>query len=265
MGLKSQPFKKGFGRCAFCEQGGKGSREHIWPKWAHPYLPNVPHSHIRQRTKGPLILEEWQREGPPSSITVAAVCQDCNNGWMSRMEAAAKPWLLPILQRQPISFDAIAQNCLARYFVMKSMVADLSRNAEVVFIQTERTAFFKSRAIPAELYVVLYHYPEPVNKAAQYNKETLRQRSGLATSVAKNDSRSGNFTFRFGSAFMQILFLRKLKGEFIRDAKPTIKLHPSAGTTVNWPPSTALNIQEAHALQHILEIRSRQWGVRFAE
>ncbi|PSR20353.1 MAG: hypothetical protein C7B45_15330 [Sulfobacillus acidophilus] len=71
-------------RCVFCGASGPMTREHVWPDWlSRTGFPNEP----TVIESGPLnrLPSEF---GPmrPLSTTVKAVCDKCNNGWMSRLE-----------------------------------------------------------------------------------------------------------------------------------------------------------------------------------
>lgn len=80
---------EGLGRkCIFCE-GEPVSREHLWPQWLAEVVPAdaaIECSHTWQRgTSEP--TEFAQR---PFQLTVRAVCENCNGGWMSVIENEAK-------------------------------------------------------------------------------------------------------------------------------------------------------------------------------
>jgi hypothetical protein len=90
--------------CIFC--GGRPlTREHIWPDWFRAHLPRtLPFYH-----SGRIVLNEdntkthssKKTSGDPKSRKLRIVCNKCNNEWMSGVQNAAKPILIPLLRRGP--------------------------------------------------------------------------------------------------------------------------------------------------------------------
>lgn len=78
--------------CVFCRQPGKLTNEDAWPRWliAHIVKKGAP---VNQRWGSQLGLTGFT--STQQNMTVRRVCSDCNNGWMSDLEVAAKPLLLP--------------------------------------------------------------------------------------------------------------------------------------------------------------------------
>ncbi len=85
--------------CMFCGKSG-GNEEHIVGKWILRDLGlNKMKSRIGfgvQRKTGE--MDEIEAPQPLSSFTTDAVCQTCNNTWMSQLENQVKPHLIPLLQ-----------------------------------------------------------------------------------------------------------------------------------------------------------------------
>src|SRR5689334_20907656 len=87
--------------CLFCTKKGAGilSKEHVIPRWLlnHLDLPQrdklfqgVCSSNTNELITSPRIHSTF-------NFVQGHVCQDCNNGWMSRLEAVAKPLLIPLI------------------------------------------------------------------------------------------------------------------------------------------------------------------------
>jgi len=76
--------------CAFCQRSGvKLSREHVLPHWLSTAGSDAG-EYILER--GPKIIRT-----PLIEVVTKRVCEDCNTGWMSRIEEGAKAVLEPIL------------------------------------------------------------------------------------------------------------------------------------------------------------------------
>lgn len=83
-------------------------------------------------------------------MTVAAVCQRCNNGWMAELEQRAKPMLEPMLNGRGRLLHAGGQRTLAAWVLKTAMMAEHTHGAA-------------RHAIPLEEYVHLFEHGEPSN------------------------------------------------------------------------------------------------------
>lgn len=70
------------------------------------------------------IVREW----PTTSMeqVVRAVCRECNNGWMSDLEGAAMPFVLPMMHLEPIKLDEAAQEAVAAWSVKTALMLSLT-------------------------------------------------------------------------------------------------------------------------------------------
>src|SRR5882672_4728774 len=73
--------------CAFCPATAKMTAEHVWSDWMNALFPGE--KIFRNQTD---LENEIVWSGSELDWTVKVVCEDCNTGWMSRMEEFhAKP------------------------------------------------------------------------------------------------------------------------------------------------------------------------------
>lgn len=81
-------------RCVFCGSASNLTREHVLPNWLKDIgLDLTPSLH----EAGPLNKIPRQWSARPFTATVKLVCAACNNGWLSALEADAKPVLTPLI------------------------------------------------------------------------------------------------------------------------------------------------------------------------
>ncbi len=86
--------------CKACgsEMQGDATREHILPKWLHPYIElqgvNLEHRVIDE--SGSTLL----RAHGLNNFAYRSLCQKCNNTWMSELETAVRPILLPLIEER---------------------------------------------------------------------------------------------------------------------------------------------------------------------
>ena len=125
--------KKKRGRCIFCG-GTPLSKEHIWPHWLRKHFAFDQPYNMHIGTVGALapdgkiiwgIRHDQPRTGDFRSQKLRVVCRRCNNGWMSRLQMASKPILLPFISGSWEELDARQQGIITAWVTMLAMVWEL--------------------------------------------------------------------------------------------------------------------------------------------
>ena len=122
--------------CIFCDNPA-GNREHVWPRWIlerkdlgafRLKIANVPEK----------ILNNVE-------LTVKTVCQSCNNGWMSTLEAEAMPILTEMFDDKTVVLNQEQQQIIARWLMKTSMIYDSlkGRNAPNIFYTRDQCVAFR--------------------------------------------------------------------------------------------------------------------------
>jgi hypothetical protein len=138
--MGKEAFRKGQGFCAFCQSPGL-TREHIWADWLRRYIERTLESHTESVTVANRDGETetlFRRTGDPHSRRIRCVCAACNNGWMSRLQVAVKPFLVPTLEGRRISFHRRAQGVLAAWCAMTAMVVEQLYRQQAAIPQSHR-------------------------------------------------------------------------------------------------------------------------------
>ena len=115
--------------CIFCG-GSPVTNEHAWPDWLLEFVRNAnPDTErtVYARVDGRMV-RHWTTEKPEQKVKV--VCGSCNHGWMSRLEDAAKPLLVPMFKGEQVSFDLKQQLILATWAVKTGMVFEFTPSPE---------------------------------------------------------------------------------------------------------------------------------------
>jgi hypothetical protein len=108
------------GICKFCGVDGPLTLEHLFPDWLRQALPSAMMSHYARR-KGDGTINKWRTLS--HSTTARIACGPCNNGWMSDIEGAAAPLLLPkILAATPGMLTLPEAAAVATWIYLKSLV-----------------------------------------------------------------------------------------------------------------------------------------------
>src|ERR1022692_1424630 len=140
--------------CAFCGSTKRPrGREHVFADWLNSIGLDAGQVEIHSGRLN-RVARRWTTEG--FTATVRAVCDDCNHGWLSQLEAAAKPVLTPLILGQPAELSLDDQRLIAVWAFKTALVAMLSSSNE------QRAQGY---GVPAGEYHSLYatrEHPEPL-------------------------------------------------------------------------------------------------------
>lgn len=110
--------------CIFC--GARPTtREHVWPDWLRRRLgEEETMGHTGLLELGGEVSELFSYDDKPYKTTANVVCAACNNGWMSRGEEAARPYLAGMVEGRGRELHAGGQAELARWALLKAIIFD---------------------------------------------------------------------------------------------------------------------------------------------
>jgi len=218
-------------QCVFCSRPAK-TKEHLWSDWILKGLAlKTPIRYVIGRAQ-PKILES-------PDITVKCVCRDCNNGWMSSLEAANKPIIGCLMRDISAPLDTAQQTALALWAVKTAMVADAVRKCDRRFYERGECEQLRlSSLLPANIRVWL----------ARYSGSALLTQGTDIWIAIPEAAKAGNgcaSTIIVGHLAIQVLAFR-VRPEY-RDRAITVKPKPGLweqllveiwpiSSTVTWPP-----------------------------
>jgi hypothetical protein len=112
--------------CMFCQQRKPRAREDIISNWISNELGGEPPFYLELRSgqPGQLGLSRSRVGGSLAMVKLANVCVDCNTGWMSRSEDAAKRILLPMMRGQRVRLSPSEQRILSAWSQLKCICLD---------------------------------------------------------------------------------------------------------------------------------------------
>ena len=127
--------------CLFCADSAN-SREHVWPDWL---VQSMKHRRPLRQTLGNKSAVEFTGD-----FKIRCVCEACNNGWMSDLEAKTKPLLGSLAADVSVQMDAQQQSSLAIWAVKTSMVIEAVKPqiAHRFYKPDVRKTFRESRSRP---------------------------------------------------------------------------------------------------------------------
>jgi hypothetical protein len=129
--------------CIFCGTTDGMTGEDVLPKWLRPYLvrsqtpAGVPMatggSRVTHHYTPPAGFAEnaWSSDRKEPAVITRAICQDCNTGWMSRLESEAKGILSPLVTGTATTLSAADQRTAAVWAVKTALCFEAARPAGV--------------------------------------------------------------------------------------------------------------------------------------
>ena len=132
--------------CAFCPSTAKLSGEHVFSQWMGRLFPHEKEFTVTDRFGN---QRTWVDEG--LDITVKVVCEPCNTGWMSDMEAAhAEPTMTPMMMGNvDAPFAKSEAKSLALFAFKSAVILDSSQRYRAPFFSKRiRYDFKESLFIP---------------------------------------------------------------------------------------------------------------------
>ena len=135
--------------CVFCNSPAT-SKEHIWPNWAARHIsPSAPVDHYLN-----VVEEGWldtDRSWPQKqfTMTVRAVCETCNNGWMAELEGHVKPFFEAALDGQADVLSVDLQRDLAAWALKTLMMVESQQSPDAPVIPPEEDAYVYANGEPS--------------------------------------------------------------------------------------------------------------------
>lgn len=190
------------GKCIFCEAVGKLTKEHIWADWLKKYIPkDMPNytAHRQMLWRGGRKTDRQVRlvGGDIRSMRVKCVCnskthakstprrEGCNDGRMGKLQEAAKPIVIPLIEGKSIALTARSQQILAgwiaidllfaqRHMIRRYLVSTLSKLSA-----TDRGMLTSNRSAQPQ--------PAPPSALAMCRRGRRSQRNRISLSARHRD------------------------------------------------------------------------------
>lgn len=225
--------------CIFCGRKGNISKEHFWPEWLGQYFPKgsddryISEFH-ESESKAPIRLQKrTERQGNVITKKIRVVCRECNNGWMSILEAKVKPIIAGFLTGSNFILTKDHVNDLSLWATVKSIVGEHAEEHMVLTPSVDRYLVYKDYAIP-DYFRVFVGIHSSETKAAY-----LRHSSTLSLTLAGPDPpmlrdtqrNTHTVSFLVGPILLHVVAVRVANFKFVDEIF-------SVGELVRlWPPA----------------------------
>jgi hypothetical protein len=247
--------------CIYCG-GSPTTREHIWADWLREYIPKTQLSHTAAESiiNPDFTVEETRKRwgGDPRSRRLRIVCGPCNHHWMSDLQTAVKPTLIPLIEGKGAFLSKEAQQTLAAWSAMTMICAEYFYPHRATTAVTARRWLFKHKLAPREFRIWVGNYErkswighwvhnsmritenERIEGWAIHSDGTPRANTQTVTLVVGR-----LFIHAFNCPFPEILESKKLVKP-IEDS--LVQIWPPRHSFLTWPPTTTLGDAQADSL-----------------
>lgn len=227
--------------CIFCGTPDL-TEEHIFPRWLAGILtPDVVGSDITsERTRHSTDGIETMRwpAADVASYAIRVVCAECNNGWMSDIEARAKAVLRPMVAGEQTILSPVAQLDLAAWTALKGYIVEYALGDVIVATPDEHHALLARKhpqgAVPVRIGAVERSgIPNSVTRIV-YNVGREGTQSGFAACT----------TFALGCAVLQVCHGLGITVDWTKTSEPRadhVQVNPPCPREIRWPPAVALD------------------------
>ena len=164
-------------RCVFCGWEGTLTKEHAWPKWIRDVLPKGQVKGYSQQHRiavgtGRVTEITGTLRHPAADRQVKVVCQrECNGGWMSQLELAAKPVLVPLILGERPHLSEQDQMLLAFWAAKTAMMLQFIHPADIRGIPTAHYQWvYERREAPPDMRVWLSAASDHFYRTAHYTR-----------------------------------------------------------------------------------------------
>lgn len=225
--------------CLFCSASAN-SVEHAWPEWITNQFKGRRPSAVRAE-RGGVRLPSWNVHQP--TLKIRCVCEQCNNGWMSKLEGQAQPYLQPLLIGESCYLDTAGQTVVATWAVKTAMVLEgLDPTEKRAYSQLQRERLRMRAAIPFRTSVWMAASATSDWFMSTKNRHLGEQSEGIS---------GVSVTMGFAHLVLQVLTIRVPESvdpntEITTDVRMgpwsdvTIPVWPSK-VGADWPPRLGLN------------------------
>jgi hypothetical protein len=160
------PIQRAARRCIFCGEAKVLTKEDLWPLWSRSlFIQPSPRTARREIVRVPGVggsAIRWHRfEARPEDVTkrqVRAVCAECNNGWMSRLETAAEPILTEMMWGKRMTLRKQAQRTVACWAAVKTAVYECTVRPHAVIPEGDRRHLVLHGEPPERFRIQIAHH-----------------------------------------------------------------------------------------------------------
>lgn len=251
--------------CIFCSAANV-SKEHLWSSWLHPHLAayrTPAFDEVTQTYSGsaPVGVHRKSREGWSANKRVRVVCRDCNSGWMNRIEAAARPYLMPLVEGRGVTLSDEAVERVVRWIVLKVLVCEHMQPNEYTTPLAERVAFKEHGTVPNHFRVHLGDSGDMLWGGLYERHSANLRRSDRRGPEVMTPRNIQVVSLGVGRLFINVIASREVEWDDLfvhHDGGVFPVVHPLDRKWLSWPPQRRLTLEEMNRISGALDTLLRE-------
>ena len=158
----------------------------------------------------PALEKKTERSGNLITKKFRVVCESCNNGWMSQLEESVKPFILLAIRHENMVLNSQQVAILARWVVMKVIVAEQDHDGTQVTPLNDRKNFYLNSEIPGYFRAYLACHETDSEAAYHRHSSTLAlSESGPLTDLEGMKRNTQSVSFLIGPLFFYVIACRE--------------------------------------------------------
>lgn len=149
-------------QCTFCGENA-GNGEHIFPDWLNDVFAQVDWQTVAGETprwsrgtqdfRTDEVTEQTWGATEIASLRLKRLCESCNTGWMSDLEAISGPLLTPMILGRPHTLSQEEQITVSTWATKTVMVCEASLSDEGNFLDVDRKIVMNENRPPGHVRV----------------------------------------------------------------------------------------------------------------
>jgi len=232
------------------------TKEHVFPQWLLDVIPRkgaIPGGKIIHRWDAPPGSESEDREWEAHQLTFQAkvVCQnECNGGWMSKLENGARPFLEPMIQGRGRTLYDTGREQVAFWALKTAMMIDFAQEPEHRSVRPdEYPALYKAQTVLPDTFAWL--------GACEFGPGATAHHRTLQLNVDGRRLHGWGCTVNVGHMVIEVIrFVRFPQGKTLEiggPLAPALRRIWPQDQPVFWPPNARLTRQQTVWLGQMLE------------
>lgn len=229
------------GKCVFCGEPRKLTHGHVWPEWIGEELGLEAPYHIEllqhvysEREDQPPSFHRRVRQGHATSRKPRNTCGECNSGWMSKIEGAAKPIGLPLMQGSSLILRPVDQMLLAALFCLITIRNEFNRLQSVAIPGVDRDCL-RTTLLPPwhgwKIWIAKYGGPN-VKENWSYH-QPMHLASGPPSQTGPDKTNTQTTTLVIGQVCAHVFSSTYIPG-FDYIGLPMVQIWPPRPYDINW-------------------------------
>jgi hypothetical protein len=199
-------------------------------------------------------VQKKVRPGAAKSTKIRAVCGNCNNKWMSRIENLSKPILSPMIKGLHSELDILDQETIAKWISLRILLGEQMTPSAITSQDVRRTFMTNPQPLKG-LRIWTARCGAPTWQSAYHRRSTGLYYSTTNPIATDRQHNIQSVALGIGSLFFYVIHsvtILSVYPEF-HNADRFLQLWPLVYSPMTWPPLMAITSFEADGVARAIE------------